>query len=76
MNQQQKDLWKKKLHGWEMLARRERAIAVAQTAHEKLEEICSLQEFAKALPVSRQEERELKEVRQRWIKIKRGKKKN
>jgi hypothetical protein len=68
----QQQLWKKKLRGWQLIADAEKSLVKPTTL---ASDMSALFIAARAIPIHPSEQKDLRTVRNRWIKIKRGKNK-
>lgn len=71
----EKAYWERKFAGMRRIEQMEIERARRLTLSQKFDEFAALFEFARNLPVSAAEQREIEEVRQRWSRIKGASKK-
>lgn len=71
----EKAYWQRKFAGMRRIEQMELDRVRKLTLSQKFDEFAALFEFARNLPVTAEEQREIEEVRQRWSRIKGARKK-
>ena len=71
--EEQGRLWRQKIRGWELAAQKDAEAEKKKTRSEVWREINVLFQTARDLPRHPSVDAEIEQVRQRWIRIKRGK---